>query len=412
MAKGTKSMDVSTIQLAPESAIVAIRRLVDVNLKLASKFKKRQGIMLWGQPGAGKSDLIFQIAATLDYDVIDLRLNQIDSVDLRGIPATHVVDESTGELTVRWAVPEIFPRITDPKTGFAKIEKPKHMWKDENTPEFFKGAFIFLDEITNAPGLVQTSAYQLVLDAMLGEYKVPSNVVVIAAGNRETDRSNAQRMATALANRFTHIELKVEVKGWTAWALENNVNKTIVSFVAGHPEVMDFDSTSGTSSRAFCTPRSAVALSNIMDEDDLRGVPDDVKRVLIHGTIGTAAGAKLVSHLDSIVALPDPHDILSGKITNLTDKLPAALQRHVVYSLCYLIRDVANDEEANSRGLDKVNKYVDVYLNFVEKNFHEEIVMVSIHTLMKNFSIKFESAKVPGFSTIAKKYVPLLRSQK
>lgn len=408
MAKSTtKASSISMIALAPDSALVAIRRLVDTNLALAKRNAKRQGIMLWGQPGAGKSDLIFQLAEQMNYKVIDLRLNQIDSVDLRGIPATHPTE--TGELTVRWAVPEIFPRITDAATREAKIEKPKHLWKNENVVEYYDGAFIFLDEITNAPGLVQTSAYQLVLDAMLGEYIVPSNVVVTAAGNRETDRSNAQRMSSALANRFTHLELKVDTEQWQRWALSKAVNKTVVSFVAAHPDAMDFSAAGDTSSKGYCTPRSAVALSNILGNDDLKGFSDDVRRALVLGTIGDGAGAKFIQYMDSTVDLPDPKKILSGEIRTIDD-IAAPLQRHIAFSLCYLLRDIYQANEAAGKGKDEINEKVQIFLEFIERNFISEMIMVAIYSLFRNFEVRFETNKVPMWSTVAKKYAPMLRS--
>lgn len=52
MAKSTtKTSSISMIALAPDSALVAIRRLVDTNLALAKRNAKRQGIMLWGPAG-------------------------------------------------------------------------------------------------------------------------------------------------------------------------------------------------------------------------------------------------------------------------------------------------------------------------------------------------------------------------
>lgn len=63
-------------------------------------------IFLWGPPGVGKSDIIRQVAAEKGIKVIDLRLGQMDPVDLRGVP--YVEDGST-----KWAVPEFFPR--DPR---------------------------------------------------------------------------------------------------------------------------------------------------------------------------------------------------------------------------------------------------------------------------------------------------------
>lgn len=42
----------------------------------------KQPVMLWGSPGVGKSDVVRQVAKHRNADLIDLRLSQIDPVDL------------------------------------------------------------------------------------------------------------------------------------------------------------------------------------------------------------------------------------------------------------------------------------------------------------------------------------------
>lgn len=44
---------------------------------------------------------------------------------------------------------------------------------------------LFLDEISAAPQSVQAAAYQITLDRVVGEHKLPDNCIVIAAGNRD-----------------------------------------------------------------------------------------------------------------------------------------------------------------------------------------------------------------------------------
>ena len=41
---------------------------------------------------------------------------------------------------------------------------------------------LFLDELNSAPPSVQAAAYQLVLNGKIGQYKLPSNVKIVAAG--------------------------------------------------------------------------------------------------------------------------------------------------------------------------------------------------------------------------------------
>ena len=43
-------------------------------------------VFLWGPPGVGKSDITREIAKEQGIEVIDVRLGQMDAVDMRGIP--------------------------------------------------------------------------------------------------------------------------------------------------------------------------------------------------------------------------------------------------------------------------------------------------------------------------------------
>ena len=82
-----------------------------------------------------------------------------------------------------WYVPDELPRV-------------------ERDGEF---GYLFLDEINTGSPQMMAVMMQLVLDRKVGEYTLPPGWRIIAAGNRVSDRAAAQRMPTALRNRFAHI---------------------------------------------------------------------------------------------------------------------------------------------------------------------------------------------------------------
>jgi len=116
---------------------------------------ERVPLHIWGACGVGKSQIVSQVANDLDYHFLDVRAAQLDPVDLRGLP--RIATDQT-----EWVPPKFLPT-----TG--------------------KG-ILFLDELTSAPQMTQAGCYQLVLDRKLGEYSLPDNWVVIAAGNPASDR--------------------------------------------------------------------------------------------------------------------------------------------------------------------------------------------------------------------------------
>jgi hypothetical protein len=71
---------------------------------------------------------------------------------------------------------------------------------------------------------------QLVLDRKIGDYVLPNGWIVVAAGNRLSDRASAQRMPTALRNRFAHITVAASIDAWSTWANANGVAPELVAF--------------------------------------------------------------------------------------------------------------------------------------------------------------------------------------
>lgn len=126
---------------------------------------------------------------------------------------------------------------------------------------------LFLDEISAAPQSVQAAAYQITLDRAVGEHKLPENCIVIAAGNRTTDKSVAFKMPKALANRLLHIEVEVSFNSWKQWAIQSGINEKVVGFLTFNRErLMNFDS--NADDLAFATPRSWEMVSNILNYVD------------------------------------------------------------------------------------------------------------------------------------------------
>ena len=76
---------------------------------------------------------------------------------------------------------------------------------------------LFLDELAQAPPLVQAACLQLVLDRRLGEYELPAGWAVMAASNRQEDRAGTHRLISPLLNRFVHLDLEVSLDDWQAW---------------------------------------------------------------------------------------------------------------------------------------------------------------------------------------------------
>jgi len=267
-------------------------------------------VMLWGPPGVGKPQGVRQLAAMIEdvtekkVYVTDARLLLFNPIDLRGIPTANA-----DKTLAVWLRPKIFQMDEDP--GIVNI--------------------LFLDEISAAPPSVQAAAYQITLDRTVGEHKLPDNCIVIAAGNRVTDKSVAYKMPKALANRLCHMEIEGDFKSWKKWAVGKGINEKVIGFLSFRPNyLMEFDASS--EDLAFATPRSWEMVSNI-----LNFVSDDVKKshTLIAGCIGIGAAVEFRTWCNVYDKLPDIKEIFEGKCSQVpqeTDVMYAVISSMVSYA--------------------------------------------------------------------------------
>lgn len=272
--------------------------------------KTMPSVMLWGPPGVGKSQAVRQIAERIGsstnkkVNVTDVRLLLFNPIDLRGIPTAN--EDKT--LAV-WLKPQIFQM--DPSDGVINI--------------------LFLDEISAAPQSVQAAAYQITLDRVVGEHRLPENCIVIAAGNRTTDKSVAFKMPKALANRLLHIEVEGSFKSWKAWAIHAGVNDKVIGFLSFRQNyLMGFDS--GSDDLAFTTPRAWEMVSNI-----LNGVSDNIDDMypLIAGIVGSGAAVEFRTWSKVYKDLPAIEDIFDGRMPDMpksTDAMYALTAAMTAYA--------------------------------------------------------------------------------
>ena len=256
-------------------------------IETKTQFKKFPSVMLWGPPGVGKSQGVRQIAKAIEEKtnkkvvITDVRLLLFNPVDLRGIPTANE-DKS---LAV-WLKPKIFQM--DESDDIVNI--------------------LFLDEISAAPSSVQASAYQITLDRTVGEHKLPENCIVIAAGNRVTDKSVAYNMPKALANRLCHFEIKGDSSSWHDWAVKTGVHKYVVGYLEyNSTALMRFDS-SGTN-LAFPTPRSWEMVSNILNT--ISEKIDEVYPMIV-GCIGHSTASSFKTWTELYRAMPSMEAIFAG----------------------------------------------------------------------------------------------------
>ena len=250
--------------MTPSQLTAFLERLISEQLNISA--------MIWGAPGIGKSSIVSAAAKNSGYDFIDLRLSQLAPTDLRGLPVAIHPKNNVERGISKWYPPEFLP-----KTG--------------------KG-ILFLDEINMAPPAMQGVAQQLILDRKVGNYKVPEDWLIWAAGNRKEDRASVYEMPSPLNNRFLHLDVEVNFSCFKSHALKQDFAEEIISFLGFRPALLH---TVNFEEKAWPSPRSWEMASKLFKLN-----------LPINVAIGDGATEEFNSFLKVYKNLPNLSQIIKG----------------------------------------------------------------------------------------------------
>jgi len=169
---------------------------------------------LRGKPGIGKSGIVKQIGKDFNVKlsrIIDLRMSQHDSTDIKGIPKVN-------EVVSHWLPPEFMPIKGS-------------MW-DTGEP-----LILLFDEFNRAGQDELQALFEVVYDYKIGGKELINECFVICAGNIGfEDNTTVTEMDAALAGRFCFLDIDdVHLKDWLKWASENNISNYVTGFLQANP---------------------------------------------------------------------------------------------------------------------------------------------------------------------------------
>ena len=419
-----------------------------------------------GAPGISKSAVARQVADSLGIAFIDVRLSQMAPEDVRGIPMLGERDGMTG---VIWHPPLSFPRDLD----YVKTEEvsgtqtirffnplgdnriryctfcditaepvaPGHtvtivdrqldrftvsltdmsgvpvtgmvQWRVTGRAE----AILGLEEFNSAPPSVMAAAYQLILDRRLGDYLVPDGVTLLAMGNRDHDKGTTYKLPKPVANRFVHLEMKVDFEDWSEWAIRNTIHSDVVGYLTKWPSKLFDEEFAKHPEHPFATPRSWEFVSKIVSQPN---VPKDALRALICGAIGDAQGNEFLLHRQFTHDMPDIRDIFSGNVKTFRAKNPQYTTQ-IAYSLCVQICydlkvrfDTVHAAYRSPQERDKSTEQITLWteadraLGYIIDNFAPEISFAMHHIALRTYKLRFNSTKMPRFLAFASQYRDLV----
>ena len=177
-------------------------------------------------------------------------------------------------------------------------------------------------------------------------------------------------------------------------------SKDVVGYISfAKQDLYDFDPRS--SGRSFATPRSWTFVSELLEDGD-----DATNMDLIAGTIGEGLAVKFMAHRKVAANMPNPVDILEGKVKEFKAKEISAMYSLTI-SLCYELQDShakLTKDGKDSKGLADWYTQSDNFLRFVMDNFSIELVVMGIRVALTTYNLPFVPGKLKHFNEFHQRF--------
>ncbi|WP_053850816.1 MoxR family ATPase [Streptomyces sp. NRRL B-24085] len=284
----------STTEPRPDSQLEALTLAVAADLP----------VLLWGEPGIGKTAALTQLAEALGLPLTTVIASVHEPSDFSGLP---VVGDDPATQGVPMAPPDWAVRLVRAGRGL-----------------------LFLDELSTAPPAVQAALLRLVLERRIGALRLPPGVRIVAAANPRSSAADGWELSPPLANRFVHLQWthdhEVVVRGlggtWPRATLPRLdpgrlpeavafARRAVCGLLAARPTLVHRLPTNETRRGGpWPSPRSWDMTLSLVAFATAAGSARDVLSLLVRGTVGDGPGLELLASLDRL-DLPDPEDVLA-----------------------------------------------------------------------------------------------------
>jgi MoxR-like ATPase len=420
-----------------------------------------------GSPGISKSAVARQVADKQGMAFIDVRLSQMAPEDVRGVPFIGEIDHVKGLI---WTPPLIFPRdlalsgiqtisytevirffnplgnnsihyCTAPKftvtavtpgqtaliaasslndftvrlvdaTGEAAVGSV--LWQVHGAAR----AMLALEEFNAAPPSVMAASYQLILDRRIGDYVVPDGVMIIAMGNRDSDKGVTHVIPKPVANRFIHVEMEFDYDDFFNWGSANAMAPEVLGFLSNFPtKANDFQPDNPTLS--FATPRTWEFVSRLLQSSTPRSPA--VLRAAICGAVGDAIGNEFLQHRRFMADMPAIDGIFDGSLTQFTPSNPSH-ETQIAYSVCIqLCAEMKRRADLIAQHYSGPPSRFDQYppreawfeqcdraFGYIADNFRPDISLMAIRLALKTHQLAVFSPKMPRLYKFIKQHTSLI----
>lgn len=295
--------------------------------------QNNMNIMLVGQPGCGKSEVLIDIVQNvMKWDIMILHPVVSNPVDFKGLPVSGTIN---GEL-----VADFIP--------YGDLNK---MMKAE------KELVVMLDDLGQAPASVQACVMQLVLAREVNGKKISDHVRFIAATNDKSHNAGVSGLITPLLSRFAGIfNIEVDAESWIGWAMNNNMPNELISYIkTKNSALSNFNNNKAIEN--FACPRTIANLGKWINN----GI---VNYEVWKGAVGESFAVEFMAYYkicQSIAKLP-AEIIKTPMLAQIPDK------PDVLYFILTALANKAKDEETFKQVLIYLARLPKEYEAFTVKN--------------------------------------------
>ncbi|MEO3874819.1 AAA family ATPase [Nonomuraea sp. B12E4] len=261
-------------------------------------------VLLWGEPGIGKTAALTQLAAALGLPLTTVIASVHEPSDFSGLP---VIGDDPAVQGVPMAPPDWAVRLAQAGQGL-----------------------LFLDELSTAPPAVQAALLRLVLERRVGALRLPPGVRIVAAANPRSSAADGWELSPPLANRFVHLQWRhdhdVVVRGlggtWPLASLPHLdparlpqavtfARRAVCGLLAARPALVHLlPKDEARRGGPWPSPRSWDMALRLVAFATAANTSKDVLSMLVRGTVGDGPGLELLASMDRM-DLPDPETLLA-----------------------------------------------------------------------------------------------------
>ncbi|MEV2238182.1 MoxR family ATPase [Micromonospora sp. NPDC049891] len=261
-------------------------------------------VLLWGEPGIGKTAALTHLAASLDLPLTTVIASVHEPSDFSGLP---VVGDDPATQGVPMAPPDWAVRLVRAGRGL-----------------------LFLDELSTAPPAVQAALLRLVLERRIGSLRLPAAVRIVAAANPRSSAADGWELSPPLANRFIHLQWThdhdVVVHGlggtWPRATLPRLnpqrlpeavtlARRAVCGLLSARPGLVHrLPSSEAGRGGPWPSPRSWEMTLRLIAFATAADASREVLSMLVRGAVGDGPGLELLASLDRM-DLPDPEVLLA-----------------------------------------------------------------------------------------------------